>query len=233
MLEVRNVTKKFGGLVAVNGVSFQLKHDILGVIGPNGSGKTTLLNCISGIYRVDGGSIYLNQLCLTRLRPYEIARSGVSRTFQVPRLFWSLKVLDNMLIPVLYVRKENNCLRKKAEQLLDYVELTALKNHLARELSGGQQKLLEFARALMSDPKIILLDEPFAGVHPRIKAIMHNRIRELYLSGVSFILVSHDIASIYDLSTRILAMDQGRKIAEGSAEEIQKNEEVITAYLGG
>lgn len=233
MLEVKNITKKFGGIVAVNGVSFELEHDVLGIIGPNGSGKTTLLNCISGIYKLDEGDILFNQLSLKRLRPYEIARCGISRVFQIPRLFWSLKVIDNMLVPVLYFGDEINQLRKKAEQVLEYLELIRLKDCLAKELSGGQQKLLEFARALMCNPKIILLDEPFAGVHPRITELMHRRIRELYSLGTSFILVSHDLASIYTLSTRIIAMDQGRKIAEGNAEEIQKNERVIAAYLGG
>jgi len=232
MLKVNNIIKKFGGLIAVNMLSFQVDHDILGVMGPNGSGKTTMLNCISGIYQLDGGEIYFKGDLISGLRPYEIARRGIGRTFQVPRLFWRLTLIENMLAPVLHHRKKIDDLREKAAELLDYVGLYELRMNMAAELSGGQQKLLEFARALMFDPDLLLLDEPFAGVHPQIQTKLEKSIRELYQAGKSFILVSHDIASTYALSTRIIAMDRGQKIAEGNPHEIQNNERVIAAYLG-
>lgn len=233
MLAVRNLIKKFDGLVAVNGVSFTVERNIvLGIIGPNGSGKTTTLNCINGIYKPERGEISLNGEVLTGLLPHEITKRGIGRTFQVPRIFRKMTVLENMLAPVLDAQEDDDKLRSKALELLRYVELFYQKESFGEELSGGQQKLLEFARLLMFEPDLILLDEPFAGVHPVLKAKFYNAILELKAKGKTFILVSHDLTSIYALCSRIVVMNNGEKIAEGTAEEIKENEIVIKAYLG-
>ncbi len=232
MLEVKNLTKKFGGLVAVNNLSFRANAGILSILGPNGSGKTTLLNCISGLYKSESGEIYLNNRPIHVLKPHERARLGIGRTFQVPRIFEDLTLVQNMLVPVLHLKEDLDALQAKALQLLDYVNLYHLRDYLGKELSGGQQKLLELARALMFDVKLLLLDEPFAGVHPEIKKILMDRILALRHEGKTIILVSHDMVSVRTLSDRVMVLHNGEKIAEGAFEEVRHNQAVIQAYLG-
>jgi len=233
LLRVSNLTKKFGGITAVDHLSFDIgDNEILGIIGPNGSGKTTTLNCINGIYRVDEGEILFQGNSLQGAPPHEIARMGIGRTFQVPKIFKKISVLENMLSPVLNSNESDTILKNRASALLEMVGLSDLKDHLGEELSGGQQKILELARILMFDPILILLDEPFAGVHPLLRMKFHEMIISLHQKKKSFILVSHDLPSLYLLSSRIIVLNNGMKIAEGSPKEIQRNEAVIEAYLG-
>lgn len=233
ILTVSNLTKHFGGVVAVDHLSFELReNEILGIIGPNGSGKTTTLNCINGIYRGEEGTISFEGQSIQSRPVHEISRFGIGRTFQVPKIFRKMTIVENLLAPVLGSQESDTVLRHKATRLLQKVDLEPLKDHLGEELSGGQQKILELARVLMFDPKMILLDEPFAGIHPLLRTKFHEMILTLHKGGTAFVLVSHDLPSLYLLSSRILVLDNGRKIAEGSAKEIQKNEAVIEAYLG-
>ena len=232
MLQIKSLTKKFGGLIAVNNVSFEADNGIFSILGPNGSGKTTLLNCISGLYEIDGGEIFLDGLALHKLKAFERTRRGIGRTFQIPKIFENLTLIENMLVPALHLREEMSALKDKALQLLQYVGLYPLKDHLGGELSGGQQKLLELARVLMFDVQVLLLDEPFAGVHPEIKKNLMERILELREAAKTIILVSHDMASVRTLSDRVMVLHNGTKIAEGMFEEIHQNPTVIQAYLG-
>ncbi len=233
ILTVSNLTKRFGGVVAIDRLSFELReNEILGIIGPNGSGKTTTLNCINGIYRGNEGTISFENKFIQGMLSHEIARLGIGRTFQVPKIFRKMTIIENLLAPVLDSPESDIALRQKATRLLQEVDLEPLKDNLGEELSGGQQKILELARILMFDPKMILLDEPFAGIHPLLRTKFHEMILTLHTRGTTFVLVSHDLPSLYLLSSRIIVLDNGRKIAEGSAKEIQKNEAVIEAYLG-
>jgi len=232
-LAVDRLTKRFGGLVAVNDVSLTVKaRDILGIMGPNGSGKTTFLNCITGLYRPEQGTITFNGRSLVGLRPHQISRSGVGRTFQVPKVFLEMSLVDNMLAGVLHYREPLPALRQRAVELLAWIGLGDYIHHLGRELSGGQQKLLEFARALMPDPDLLLLDEPFAGVHPQLKERMMERLRELHGSGKTIVIVSHDVPSTYELCPRIVVFHNGVVIAEGTPAQIQDDERVVEAYFG-
>lgn len=233
MLEVKGLTKHFDGIYAVENLSFHLEANIvLGIIGPNGSGKTTSLNCVNGLYRPDGGSIVFQGRAIEGLAPHEVAQIGIGRTFQVPKIFKRMTVLENMLSPVLSSNKSDGELRDQAMDALDGVMLAGLADTLGEELSGGQLKLLELVRVMMFDPTLILLDEPFAGVHPKMKAMFYGQIDKMREEGKTFILVSHDLTSLYRLCERIIVLDIGQKIAEGSADEIKRDERVIEAYLG-
>jgi branched-chain amino acid transport system ATP-binding protein len=233
MLKVRGLTKRFGGLVAVNDVSFVAPtNGVLGIIGVNGAGKTTLMNCVNGLYRADAGQVLLGDRDITGLSPHEIMRAGLGRTFQVPRVFRRMTLIDNLLVTSLSSRASDAELTERAEALLEQVNLRALRHNHAEELSGGQQKLLELARVMMFDPQAILLDEPFAGVNPTLCRLIIERIQAMLERGKSFLLVSHDLTSIYRLSQRIVVLNQGQKIAEGTVEQIRNDPAVIEAYLG-
>ncbi|WP_412050797.1 ABC transporter ATP-binding protein [Hoeflea sp. Naph1] len=233
MLEVNALRKVFGGNVAVDTISFNVPdNSILGLIGVNGSGKTTIMNCINGIYHATEGSIRFRGNELIGKKPYEIARLGIGRTFQVPRLFRRLTLTENLILPVLNDSRSNKELMDKAEALLADVDLHRIRDNYAEELSGGQQKLVELLRVMMLDPELILLDEPFAGVHPNLCKIFLDQILKLKNGGKSFILVSHDLTSVYSLSEHLLVLDQGKTIAEGDAKAIQTNPDVIEAFLG-
>ncbi len=233
MLKVEGLSKRFGGLVAVDDLSFEVPHKtILGLIGINGSGKSTVMNCISGLYRSDSGRVTLDGKDITRKTPYDIARHGLGRAFQVPRLFRRMTLVETLLTTVLDSRRKDAELVEQAEAILNSVDLHGLRHDHGEELSGGQQKLLELARVMMFDPPMILLDEPFAGVNPSLCRLLIERIEVLLGEGKTFLLISHDLTSIYRLSSHILVLNQGRKIAEGGVENIKNDPQVIEAYLG-
>ena len=233
ILTTEGLTKRFGGLIAVAGIDMTLKRGtILGMIGINGAGKTTAMNCITGLYYSDGGKVFLNGTDITHRTPHEIARLGVGRTFQVPRIFNRMSLIDNLLVTSLDSSLSDDELTERAEGFLERMNLLDLRYNHGEELSGGQQKLLELARVMMFDPDLILLDEPFAGVNPALCRLLIERILELREGGKSFLLVSHDLTSIYKLSDHIVVLNQGQIIAEGGVDDIKNDPAVIEAYLG-
>ncbi|MBX5458349.1 MAG: ABC transporter ATP-binding protein [Thermogemmatispora sp.] len=234
VLQVDSLSKRFGSIVALERVSFALEAGtILGLIGPNGSGKTTLLNTLNGLYRPDSGEIRYLGRPTRNLRPHQLALLGISRTFQNARVFHTLTVTQNMLVPLVHARVHSAEAQERARQLLTFVGLERYQALPASELSGGQQKLLEFARALMTEPRLVLMDEPFGGVHPEIKALLLERIREAQQERqVSFIIVSHEIPDLLSLARTIICMSYGRIIARGSPQEVSEHPDVIAAYLG-
>jgi branched-chain amino acid transport system ATP-binding protein len=233
LLEVFDLYKHFGGLVAVDHLSFTVpRGTILGLIGVNGSGKTTVMNCINGLYKADSGSVTFDGVEVLGKTPHEIARLGIGRTFQVPRVFRRMTLIDNLLVPALDSDESNDELAARAHGLLEATQLAELRHHYAEELSGGQQKLLELARVMMFDPALVLLDEPFAGVNPSLCRLLIERIEALLQDGTTFVLVSHDLTSIYRLSDHILVLNEGQGIAEGSVDEVRSDPKVIEAYLG-
>lgn len=234
MLTVHNLKKSFGGLQALKGVSIQVPdRSILGVIGMNGSGKTTLLNCINGIYLPDAGDITLDSARLNGLPVHAVAGLGVGRTFQVPRVFQHLTLLENMDVAQVNANLSDEERYAQAEYWLRKVELHRLRHNYAEELSGGQQKLVELARIMVAKPKVILLDEPFAGVNPELAQMLITIIREIPSHyGCSVILVSHDLTSIYQLSNHIIVMNEGAILTEGDALTVKTDPAVIEAYLG-
>jgi len=233
-LIVHDVHKHFGGVVALNGVSFEVDEgDIVGLIGPNGSGKTTLVNTISGFYPIDRGKIFFNKERIDRLSPDEVARRGVGRTFQLTKTFNRMSVMENMLVPAFALhRRSSKDAEESALSILKSLKIDHLKGEYGRNLSGGQQKLLEFGKMLMLDPAMVLLDEPFAGVHPDVLAQMFRNVLQLKSEKKAVILVSHDMHSIFSLCDRIMVLDKGEKIVEGTGEEVKADERVIHAYLG-
>jgi len=233
LLEVRTLAKTFGGIVALDGVSFDLQAGtVLGVIGPNGSGKTTLLNTLNGVHAPDRGTVRLDGQPAAGLPPHRLAALGVMRTFQNTRVFRTLTVLQNMLVPLLHRPVDPGAARARALDLLAAVRLDRYADLPASQLSGGQQRLLEFARALMTAPRLVLMDEPFAGVHPEVTQVMTSRIDALRREGVAFIMVSHEIPMLMALSQRIVCLHQGRIIADGTPESVRNDRAVIEAYLG-
>lgn len=234
VLEARSIRKQFGGLVAVNDVSFSVTAgEVVGIIGPNGSGKTSFLNCLNGIYKPDAGEVLLRGQPITGASPHTVARLGVARTFQVPKVFLELTVLENMYTPVLHLHKSMKAAQDRALELLNWVGLEELQHNLGRELSGGQQKLLEFARSLMLDPDVVLLDEPMAGVHPLLREKLVDRVQELRERGKTILVVSHDMPTLYLITQDILVFHQGAVVARGTPLELRANSLVVEAYLGG
>ncbi|HLV59119.1 MAG TPA: ABC transporter ATP-binding protein [Natronosporangium sp.] len=232
-LEVDGLRKRFGGHVAVDGVSFTVPAGtLLGLIGPNGSGKTTTLNLVNGVHRPDAGAVRVGGVDLTGRRPATLVRHGVTRTFQTPHVFHTITALENMLVPVLHHRGGRAAFQDRALELLEFVGLAGHRDTPASELSGGQQKLLEFVRALMTEPAVVLMDEPFAGVHPAVKELMRQRIVEVNARGTSFIIVSHEIPDLTRLCRQVICMSEGRVIAEGPPAEVTADRRVVEAYLG-
>lgn len=232
-IAVQGLHKHFGGLVALDGIELEARAaEVLGIIGVNGAGKTTLMNCICGIYRADRGRVSIGGRDMTGLTPHEIAHAGVGRTFQIPRVFRKMSLIDNLLVPVLDRDEPDRALIERAEAMLEQMRLIELRHNFAEELSGGQQKLLEMARMLMPEPRVVMLDEPFAGVHPTLCRFMIEQIEAIAAGGKTVLLISHDLTSIYRLSHRVAALNQGRVIAEGSVDEIRGNPAVVEAYLG-
>ncbi|MCA1241481.1 ABC transporter ATP-binding protein [Stappia stellulata] len=234
ILVVDGLVKRFGGNVAVNQATLEVgRGTIVGLIGINGAGKSTLMNCIAGMYRADEGRVEFDGQNLIGLTPHEIAAAGIGRTFQVPRTFERLTLIDNLMIPMLNRPESEDELIALAEAGLAEVNLHDLKMNNGEELSGGQQKLLELARVMMLEPKLILLDEPFAGVNPTLCTLITDKILQMKEAGISFLLVSHDLTSIYRLSDHIYVLNQGEVICEGGVDDIRDDPKVVEAYLGG
>jgi ABC-type branched-subunit amino acid transport system ATPase component len=237
ILALHDVAISFGGIQALDGVNLEVNRgEILGLIGPNGSGKTTLLNVVGNIYRPRRGEVYYLGHRIDHLPVHHVARQGIARTFQVARVFRRMTALENLLVPGYASRPETSMtprqLLQRARELLRYLEIEALAHEQAGNLSGGQQKLLEFARALMLQPRLILLDEPFAGVHPMLKERMMQRLEELHSQGIDFVVVSHDLPTILGISSRLVVLANGQKIADGAPEVVRHQEAVVEAYLG-
>lgn len=234
-LELKNVKKHFGGIKALKGVSLEFSgNELVGLIGPNGSGKTTLVNTINGIYNPDGGEIQFNGKRISGFKPHQVVVKGISRTFQVTRAFHRMTVMENLMVPALALpeKKGLDDYKKRAMEVLDFLTITHLRHDYARSLSGGQRKLLELGQVLMTDPSLILLDEPFAGVHPQLMETIFTYISTLHQEGKAFIIISHDMDSIFSLSKRLLVLHYGEIIADGDPEDLKNDEAVIEAYLG-
>jgi ABC-type branched-subunit amino acid transport system ATPase component len=250
MLRVEKVYKSFGGILALFGVSFEVEaNTITGLIGPNGSGKSTLFNIISGFYSKDKGEIYLQGKKLGQVEPHKIALMGLGRTFQISEAPERMTVLENLLLApknqtgesvlsvFLHPSRIKSEIRKhleKAYEILHLVQLYDLMNEYAGNLSGGQKKLLSLGRILMSDPVLLLLDEPTAGVNPTLIKDLIVAIQNLRdEKGVTILVVEHNMKVISEICDRVIVLDFGKKIAEGTPEEIKKNEMVLEAYLSG
>jgi branched-chain amino acid transport system ATP-binding protein len=246
LLEVDELSISFGGIMALAGVDLQVQDgEILSVIGPNGSGKTTLFNCISGIYRPEEGQILFQEKSLLGLTPDSVAQRGLARTFQNLRLFLHMTVLDNLLLGrhlhfqknlfqvLLRLRKEEIRHREKVEEIIDFLDLQAYRQARVSDCPYGVQKRVEMGRALTTEPRLLLLDEPISGLTSEEKeetAYRINEIRGRYKTAI--LLVEHDLRIASRLADRMIALDYGRKIAEGTPEEVQRTPEVIKAYLG-
>ena len=249
-LRVEGLVKRFGGVTAVDGASFEVEQGSLtGLIGPNGAGKSTTFNCITGVHEPTAGSVYFKGEDVTGLEPYRMARKGLVRTFQIARELSEMTVLENLMLapkgqigesairsvtPGLRgeVVAQEEEIRERAWETLDFFEIDHLATEHAGNLSGGQRKLLEMARALMTDPEVVLLDEPLAGVNPTLEEKLLDRIHQLREDGYTFLLVEHDMDVIMNNCEHVIVMHQGSVLAEGTGDEIRNNERVIEAYLG-
>ena len=234
-LSVSRLNKRFGGNHVLKDVSFEVKGaEMIGLIGPNGAGKTTLTNVLDGAIKPNSGTVYLNGKRIDQLPPFEVAKSGLGRTFQVTRSFRRMTVLENLYVPALALRKSHigHELKEQALEVLESLTLEHLRNEYARALSGGQQKLLELGRLLMLDPDIIILDEPFAGVHPKMMEVIYEYIRRVNEQGKAMIIISHQMDSIFALCKRLLVLNYGDLIADNTPDAVKNDSVVIEAYLG-
>jgi ABC-type branched-subunit amino acid transport system ATPase component len=230
---MRGLYKHFGGVTAVNDVSFAVEEgEILGLIGPNGSGKTTVLNMLSGFLQPDAGEVVFAEENVTRLTTVELARRGLLRMFQMTRVFGRITTLDNMLVAGMAMGLTEKETNQRAQVLLEELTLTHVQYLDAGQLSGGQRKLLEFGMCFIKPPRIALLDEPFAAVHPVMREAMANFIRRRHGMGQTFVLVSHDMPIVVELCQRSVCMNAGKVIAVGSTRSVLESTPVIEAYLG-
>lgn len=248
LLEIRNVNKSFGGLMAINQVSMDVyDSEILGLIGPNGAGKTTLFNLISGFFPPSSGEIYFKGQNVIGLKGDQIAQKGIGRTFQASTLFMQETVFENVftgfymshkkpgwkaLFHTSDVREEEKAIRAKAMEIVDYMGLASVQEEMAGALPHGLQRALGVSIALATNPRLLLLDEPMAGMNPSETAYMVHLIKQLRDKGITLIVIEHDMKAIMSLCDRIVVLNYGRKIAEGPPNAIKTNQEVIEAYLG-
>ena len=250
VLEVRDLVKNFGGLRAIDHCSLSVREGtITGLIGPNGAGKTTLFNLITGFFQPDSGRVMADGKDITSLPPHGIFRRGICRTFQIPREHGTMTVLENLMLVAAnqageqfwncwlrpgLVRQQEREIRDRAMEVLEFVDLTRLANEYAGRLSGGQKKLLELARTLMADPRLVLLDEPAAGVNRTLMKKLVDNIEYLRRErGITFLLIEHDMDLVMELCDPVIVMSEGRRLMEGRPEEVRRDPRVLEAYLGG
>ena len=249
LLAVEGVRRSFGSLVAVDGVSFGIEAgEIVGMIGPNGAGKTTTFNCISSVIDSDAGTVRFDGADVTGVPPYALARRGMVRTFQQTRELETVTVADNMLLAApehpgerawhavgrtSTSAQREAAARERAMELLEVFDIAGMVEEYAGNLSGGQRKLLELARSLMLDPKLLMLDEPFAGVNPSLTNEIVGHIEALNDDGMTLLIIEHELETLTDLVDRLIVLADGEVLATGPPAEIMDNEEVIDAYLGG
>lgn len=248
ILRLEHITKQFGGLTAVNDLSMEIEENTIhALIGPNGAGKTTATNMIEGVFQPTSGHIYYRDTEITKMQTYEIARLGIGRTFQNIKLYNTMTALENVQVGghqltklglaasvfnFVGLRKEDRMLREKADYLLDYVGLYSIRNELVKNLPYGNRKVLEVARALMTDPKLLLLDEPAAGLNPSERSEFIKLLLRIHDEGVTLFFIEHNMDVVMSVSQNITVVNFGAKIAEGTPVEIQNHPEVIKAYLG-
>ena len=248
LLEVENLGKVFGGLIALDEVSFAIDDgEIVGMIGPNGAGKTTLFNCISGVLEPDAGTVRFDGRDVTAAHPHEHARNGLVRTYQQARELSTMTVGDNVRLPALdhpgervhhaILRSESAAAREReveetAQELLEFFEIDHMADEYAGGLSGGQRKLLEFARALVPEPDLLLLDEPFAGVNPTLTERITEYVTRLNDEGMTFLIIEHDIGTLAALVDRLIVLSDGGVLLSGDPDDVLHDERVIDTYLG-
>lgn len=249
VLEVDGLEKSFGGLVATDDASFQVERGtITGLIGPNGAGKSTIFNLVSGFYEPDAGSVTVNGTDVTGMEPHAVSDHGLIRTFQTPRKLEGMTVREAMLVGPRNqsgesfvkvftdpetVAEEEQANLEDAERILEEFEIDHLATQPATDISGGQLKLVELARAMLAEPEVLLLDEPVAGVNPTLRNTLAEHVRRLHEAGTTILLIEHDMNFVMNLADPVIVLDQGHVLMEGTPDEVQTDDRVINAYLGG